>query len=298
MSFLTTSSRDIVKPLQYVEEGTTAATYGVTPTSSPAFTAAGINTEISLDPAIVSEQIRALGSEDFADIVKTQEAYAFTLRSNILNTTLAKYGTQAVGATGTIGASLSFLFSKFIDGVEYYTIMKGCRPISTRLSSARGLWTLEQTYHCKEIIKEINTANAGLTTPTFITTIPAGAPLKHQDVANPFTYNSIVYPERSFNLTVTRDVATLQINGQLQDQYSEAAVRSIAWDAEVYKKTTIIKDEYHDQTKRVFTYKIGASETITLTDAVITGYNERHVGGSTDAAIETISGTARTVGIA
>ena len=39
------TTQDIVKPLQYIEEGTSEATFGVMPTS-PTFVAAGINTDI------------------------------------------------------------------------------------------------------------------------------------------------------------------------------------------------------------------------------------------------------------
>jgi hypothetical protein len=295
MSFNVTTSRDIVKPLQFVEEGTTAAAYGITPTS-PAFIAAGINTEISVDPTVVSEQIRALALEDYADSVKVTENYAFTLRSNILNSVLAKYGFNAVGATGTIGASLTFLFSKNIDGVENYTIMRGCRPVSTTLSVNRGLAVLEQTWHAKDIAKEV-TAH-GLTTPTFITAVPSGSPYNHTGQVNPFTYNSIVYPERSFSSTVTRDLSLLEVNGALQVLFSKAAVRNISWNVETYKKSIVLKDEMHDQTKRVMTYKLGTAETITYTDAQITSYSERHTGGDSTAAIESIGGIARLVAIA
>jgi len=297
MSFNITTARDITKPLQYVEEGTTAALYGVSP-SSAAFVAAGINTEITLDPNVVSEQIRALGLEDFADIVKTQEAYAFSLRSNILNTTLAKYGTEAVGGTGTIGASLLFAFSYSLDGTQNYALLRGCRPVSTTLSVNRGLWTLDQTWHAKSINKEVATANGGLTTPTFVTAVPSGSPLKHQDGVSPFNWNSVVFSERSFSITVTRDLALLESNGDVQVLFSKAANRSITWSAEVYKESAVIKDDYHDQQKRVLTYKVGASDVATLTDSVITGLTQRHTGGDSSALIESLTGVARTLAIA
>ena len=297
MSFNVTTVRDVVKPLQFVEEGTTAVTFGVPPVSA-AFIAAGINTEISLDPRVVSETIRALGLEDWADSVKTQESYAFTLRSNLLNTILPKYGVNAVGGTGTIGASLLFAYSKYIDGVQYYTLMKGCRPISTTLTLNRGLWSLDQTFSAKSIDKEILTADGGLTTPTWVTSIPAGSPLKHQDATNVFSWGGTVFPERSFSTTVTRDLAMLDINGEVQTLFTKAAIRDIAWSIETYKKAVTIKDDYHDQTERGMVYKIGAAGTLTYTDAVITSYGERLIGGDSSALIESISGNARTLVLA
>jgi len=296
MSFNITTTRDIVKPFQYVEEGTTAATYGVIP-SSPTFIAAGINTDIELNPNIVADKIRALGLEDYADSVKTQENYAFSLTSKILNTTISKYGIQAVGGAGTIGASLAFLFSKYIDGTEYYTKITGARPISTTLSVARNTWTLEQNYHCKEILDEVTSHGIG-GVPVFVTSVPSGSPLKHQDGASPFVWNSIVYPERSFSATFVRDLSLLEINGDVLVSYSKAAMRNISWNAEVFKKSNVLATEAYDHTKRTLTYKIGSSEVMTFTEAKILGYVEKHSATENTPAIEAISGEARAVNLA
>ncbi len=295
MSFNVTTLRDVVKPLQYVEEGTTAALYGTTPTS-PTLTAAGINVEVTFDPSTVSETIRALGSEDVSDAVKTQEAYAFTLRSNILNTNLAKYGTEAVGGgSGSIDASLSFMFSRYLDGTEYYTQAVGCRPISTTLSVNRGLWTLDQTWHAQEIKDE--TSSDPLTGATYVSAIPSGSPIKHQDDATPFGWNSVDFSERSFSFTVTRDLSLLEANGNVLVLFSKPSMRTISWTAEVYKKSTAILTDYYDQTERTMTYEI-STETATFGNAWITGHSTRLSGDDSSAEIESITGSARTVTIA
>lgn len=295
MSFLVTTRRDIVKPLQFVAEGTSAATYGVTPTS-PTFIAAGINTEITLDPNILYEKILALGLEDYADSIKTQENYAFSLKSKIFNTTLAKQCVNAVSAAGTAAEHLSFLYSKYIDGTEYFTRMVGCRPISATLSVSRALWELDMTWHTQEIKDEV-TAH-GLTSPTFITAVPTNTPLIHSDAANPFTWNAIVYPERRFSMTVTRDLSLLEINGNVLVQFSKVANRNISFNIDSYKKSTILLTDYYDQTKRTASYKIGASEVMTFTSAVITDYSESHSGSTNDAAIESLTCEAKAVNIA
>lgn len=291
MSFNVTTKRDVVKPLQYVEEGTTAATYGVTP-SSPVFVAAGINSEINLDPAVAYEHVDALGLEDFANSVKTGEAYAFTLRSNFFNSTLAKYGINAAGGTGTIGASLSFLFSKNIDGTEYFTRAVGCRPVSTTLNVARGRWELDMTWHAQEIKDEVSAH--GLTTPTFVTAVPTTAPWTHNDsAANPFTWNAITYPERRFSTTITRDLSLLEVNGQLLVQFSKAAHRDISFAVETYKKTTALLTDYYDYTSRAASYVLkSATSTLSFTNARLTDYREVQAATNRDPAIESITGFA------
>lgn len=297
MSFVPTTARDIVKPLQYTEEGTTAATYGVTP-SSPTFTAAGINVEITVDPRIISEKIRALGSEDYADSVKTGENYAFSMKSKMLNTTLAKYGIQAASGTGTIGASLSFVYSKYVDGTQTYYRMVGCRPISTTISVNRGLWDLDMTFDCQEIKDPVTTSDGGLSGMTWITSIPSGSPLTHYDQSAPFTWNSTNYLDRSFSLTVTRDLSKLEVNGYVLAQHSRAALRNISWSAEVVQKNTSLFTDHVDQTERTHTYKIGTAETITLTNSRITGYRTIESGSNSDPTYESLSGEASAVAIA
>ena len=293
MSFNVTTRRDIVKPLQYVAEGTTAATYGVTPTS-PTFIAAGLNTEITLDPGIVYQKVYALGLEDYADSIKTQENYAFSLKSNIANTTLAKFGIAAVNAAGTVAEHLSFSYSKYIDGTEYYTRIVGCKNVSTTLSVSRGLWEMDQVWHCQEIKDETTSAVAGA---TYVSTPPTITPLSHQDGASPFTWNSTVYPERRFSMTVTRDLSLLEINGNVLVQFAKAANRNISFNVDSYKKSTALLTDYYDQTQRTASYKIG-TETATFTSAKITGYRESHSGTNNEANIESLTCEAESVAIA
>jgi len=294
MSFNVTTKRDIVHPLQYVAEGTSAATYGLRP-SSPTFIAAGLNVEITLDPNIISEKVMALGLEDYADSIKTQENFAFSLKSNIFNTTLAKYGIQAANGAGTIGEHLTFLFSKKLDGTTNYTEINGCKAISTTLSVARGLWELDMTFHCQEILDETVSTIAGA---TYVTTPPSTTPFTHQDGASPFNWNSVVTFERSFNMTVTRDLSLLEINGDVLVQFAKASQRNISFNVEVYKKAATILTDYYNATQRTATYKIGASDVATFTNAKIVGYTESHSGTNTGGAIENLSCESESVNIA
>jgi hypothetical protein len=136
-----------------------------------------------------------------------------------------------------------------------------------------------------------------LTTPSFITVPPSGSPFKHQDSATPFTWNSVVFPERSFSTTVTRDLSLLEVNGQVQVVFSKSAQRNISWNAETYKKSNVIKDDYHDQLKRAMIYSVGG-QAMTYVDALITGFSTNHSGSSSDAQIESISGQAKGVTLA
>ena len=289
------TTQDVIKPLQYVEEGTTAATFGVTP-SSPTYVAAGINTEVSLDPDIQKEDVLTLGKLDIHEQIKTGERFTFNLKSDISDTVLAKYGVQTPGGAGTIDASLSFLHSFNIDGTEQFQEMLGCRPINTTLSVDRGNWKLDQTWLCQEIKDPAASGPAG---STFITAPPSAAPITHGDQADPFTWDAVVYDTSSISLSVAFDLAQLEVNGQLQIQSSRAATRRITADVEVYLRDNLLWPDNNALTKiATALIKIGSGDTATLTDSRIVDYDKPLSATSTEPIKERLSIESEAVAIA
>lgn len=289
------TTQDIVKPLQYIEEGTTAASFGVMPTS-PTFVAAGINTEVSLDPDIQKEDVLTLGKLDIHEQVKTGERFAFNLKSDISDLVLANYGVNTPNGTGTIDASVAFLYSFNIDGTEQFQTMLGCRPSSTSLSVDRGNWKLDQTWVCQEITDPAASGPAG---STFITAPPSAAPITHADQADPFTWDAVVYDTSSISLSVAFDLAQLEVNGQLQIQESRAATRRITADVEVYLKDNLLWPDNNALTKvTTALIKIGTGDTATLTDSRIVDYDRPLSATATDPIKERISIESEAVAIA
>lgn len=294
-----TTKKDIVKPLQYVEEAantiTTPTSYGTTPTASPTFVAAGLNTEITLNPDVVHQDVDVLGSEDVVDAVKTGELYTFTTRFNPTDSVLINYGLVAGAGTGTIDASLSFVFSEKLDGTENYTFLKGCRPTSTTLSLERGTWNVDMTWICKEITTP--SSSHGLTTPTFVS-IPTASPLTHTDAgSDPFTWNSVATPERRFSTTVTREMSVLSVNGEDKITFAKPTSRRIEFSVDAFVKNTTLMTDFKAKTARAATYKFSSSpsKTLTYSNCVITGYSSARSATTTDAFVESI--TARAEGL-
>jgi len=289
------TTQDIVKPLQYIEEGTTAATFGVMPTS-PTFIAAGINTDISLDPDIQKEDVLTLGKLDIHEQVKTGERFTFNLKSDISDLVLANYGVNTPNGTGTIDASVAFLYSYNEDATEQFQTMLGCRPITTTLSVDRANWKLDQTWLCKDITDPSASGPVG---STFITAPPSAAPITHADQADPFTWDSVVYDTSSISLSVAFDLAQLEVNGQLQIQSSRAATRRITADVEVYLKDGLLWPDNNALTKvTTALIKIGTGDTATLTDSRIVDYDRPLSATSTDVIKERISIESEAVAIA
>lgn len=299
-----TTKRDIVKELQFVTEGdsvTDASLYGSTPSSST-FALAGNNTEINIQPDVQHMDVSVLGSEDVIDAVKTQSLYAFTLRNNPISLTLWKYLWQSSG-TGLVSpdASLSFTYSYYLDGTEYYQHMRGCRPTSGTLSVSRGMWDQTMTFVCKDITIP-NTTDGNTGTPSYQTTETSTAPILHSSGGgSPFTWNAVTYGERSFSTTVTRNMAVMAVNGETDITYTKATDRSITFTADVFAGTasneTTLYTDYEGKTARSASYKFNSSGPVTLTYAncVITDYGFTHSAGSSDALIETITARAESV---
>lgn len=298
-----TGKHDIVKELQWVSEGntvTTPANYGVTPTS-PTFNLVGNNTEISLRPDVKMLTVDVLGTEDIIDAVKTESLYAFSIKFNPIDTALWKYVWNANGQTSGPDSSLSFVYSYYLNGTEYYQVLKGCRPTSGTMSLSRGMWECDMTFIAKDIT--VPSTSSGITgTPVYQTGETSSSPIIHTDGGgSPFTWNAVSYAERSFSTTITREMAVMSINGDTDITYCKPVKRSISFTADVFAGTasnqTSMYTDYEAKTARTASYKFTSSpsKTFTFTNARISDYSFTHAAGSNDALIESITAIAESV---
>ena len=295
-----TTKKDFVLPLQYVSEGdsiTTPANFGVTP-SSPTYIAAGRVLELQINRDITDTPVNVLGDEDVFDSIKNEELYTFTVKSQIYDTNLLAYGIEPCGGgAGSIDESLSFKFSKNLAGTEYFTKMTGCRCTSTTLSLSMGAWEMDQTWVCQDI--SIDNTTDPDTTPTNITSIPTTTVWRHQDTGStPFTWNSTNFGERSFGMTVTRDLATYKVNGQSTILYTKPSHRGIDVSIDVIRNTTTLLTDFENKTERTFSYELNnGTAQLDFTGGVITSWDERHTATDTDILIEPVTIRAEAVTI-
>ena len=294
------SKRDFVKVLQYVGEGdtvTTPANYAAAITS-PTFIAVGKVTDINLQPDVQHGDTDVLGNEDIIDAVKTGELYSFQITFEMINTTLINYAFSASGGgTGSIDESLTFMFSEYIDGTENYTAMYGCRPTSCTWSLERGMWIANMTFICKEITVPSSTSPWNASTPTFASETST-ATMSHSGAgADPFTWNSVAFPEGRFSTTVTRGMAVQAVNGTNQIVYCKSSTRRIDFAVDVFVKNNTLETDWLAKTERTAGYSISTSpdDDFAFTSCVITSYNSQKSASSTDAFRESI--TARAAGV-
>ena len=300
-----TTKRDIVKPIQYVSEGNTVTSptlYGTTPWSST-FTLVGNNTEISPVLDVQHLDTSVLGSEDVIDAVKSQSLYTFGISFHPINTTLWSHvwNACASGSTPNPDISLSFTYSYKLDGTQYYQHIRGARPTSGTLAINRGMWDCNMTWICKDItIPNSTDGNTG--TPTYNSSETTSAAIIHTDGGGaPFTFNSQNYGERSFSTTVTRAMSVMAVNGETDITYTKASARTITFNTDVFAGTTgaitSLYTDYEAKTARAFSYKFttSPSKTLTYSNAILTGYDEKKAAGNTDALVISLTGRSESV---
>lgn len=296
------TKRDIVKVLQYIGEGdtvTTPADYAKA-IVNPTFIAVGKVTDINLQPDIQHNDTDVLGNEDLIDAVKTGELYAFQITYEMINTTLIDFGISASGGgTGSIDESLTFMFSELLDGVEHFTAMYGARPTSTTISLERNVWVASITYICKEITQPNSTSPWDGETPVHASETST-ATMSHSGAgADPFTWNSITYPEGRFSCTVTRGMAIQMVNGTDKIIYCKASTRRIDFTVDVFIKTNIIEADWLAKTSRAAGYSISTSpdDDLAFVGCIITSHSRQKTATNADAFKESITVRAESVSI-
>jgi len=299
-----TTKRDIVNPLCYDGEGdavTTPANYGVTATSA-AFIIVGNTQEINPQPDIQHIDTMQLGSEDIVDAVKSGSLYAFNFKYLPIDTTLAKFVTNAAGTgVGSIDESISLAWAERLNGVTHFNLVKGFIGTSITGTLSRGVWEFDITGIAKDITIAATTDPAP-GTPTYPNETGT-SPITHSDGgASPFTWNANAYGERRFSFTVTRDLAIMAVNGEDDIVYAKNAGRNITFSTDIFTGTLTsdpreLQTDWEAKTARAATYEIG-SNALTFTNAVLTSWGRTHAAGTTDAVIETITARAEACALA
>jgi len=244
--------------------------------------------------------VAGLGSEDLLDAVATTNAYAFTITYNPIDGALWKFLWDASAAgTDNPRESLSFTYSYYLDGTEYFRHIRGARPINGTMSVARGLWECSMTFFAKDITIP-NTTDGNPGTPVYQSAETSSAAVGHLDAgASPFTLNSVNYGDKRFSISCSRSIALEDVNGEADVVYSKLNDRRVTWSADVLIGTgsneTSIETLFENKTKCPMTYSFDGVDTFTTANNVLTSYSESVSAGNTDAIIASIAGRSESV---
>lgn len=287
----TTSGQLIKYPLQYVEE----STEGTTPTASPTFITAGFVESLSIKINGNFIDISQLATEDLLAIIQGNQVYEWQVKLHITSSTYIKYALNAqnvASPAGTISATLSHMFSIYLNGTENFILLKGCRANSITISTEIGK-AIDVTIEwvSKTIIQAITTANAGLTTPTFVSVTATGAVWSWiTGTTAPATWNGSGIDAVKISITVNRNTKSDHTLGNLDPHSSQSHGRRASGDITVLWTTSTgsaMETDFRAGTSRTMTWILkDAVSTITLTGTVLVDRAVDLGADDTEATVE------------
>lgn len=304
MAQIVSSQVDVQKPIQYYAEGlsSTASNFAKAVPSSTSFTVIGKNAKFTYTDDITTEQLRKVGSVNRVDSVLTGKQGTLDITTNVTDDDLdfIKYCfNDADGTTATVSSSLAFVYSYKVAGTETFRILRGCLPTSASLNvTNRGLVELQATFTVFSPDNETQSANGGLTTPTFGSVSSSTVWSHSSGGSSPFTWDSVSYRERGFTLNVSYEYTTLDSSGDLTVQWATISKKEVSGSASIFKKDLLLQADVTAHNKVTASRVIKTSvATVTFTSAVFDGHSYNADGDSSDATLEELNFTANSVAI-
>lgn len=304
MAQIVSSQVDVQKPIQYYAEGlsSTASNFAKAVPSSTSFTVIGKNAKFTYTDDITTEQLRKVGSVNRVDSVLTAKSGTLSITTNVTDDDLdfIKYCfNDADGTTATVSSSLAFVYSYKVAGTETFRILRGCLPTSASLNvTNRGLVELQATFTVFSPDDETQSANGGLTTPTFGSVSSSTVWSHSSGGSSPFTWDSVTYREKGFSLSVNYEYTILDSSGDLTVQWAGISKKEVSGSASVFKKDLLLQADVTAQNQVTASRVIKTSvATVTFTSAVLDGHSYNADGDSSDATIEELGFTANSVAI-
>jgi len=278
----------------YIEE----ATFGTTPVASPAFIWAGPIQDMSENTDINSLDYRQIGDRDIQSMIKTGEAYSFSLKFFPLTTALMKYGINLPAGIGTIEKSLSFIKAQKIDNVVMWTLYKGSRCNSIDVEVAMdGAVEVTMNFLCADITTPA--ASNGLTTPTF-GAAGAGQPMTNiSGGSSPFTFDGTPHDVARLKFSVTQNLQVVKPNGELKAKFIEPTNREVTIDFDTWLTAVADMTTAKSLTVKQGTYTLNATGpiTATFTDIYLNAFNTADSPTANETKMISYSGRAKGVAV-
>ena len=303
INFVPTAPWLFLKPPQYVEE----TSFGVTP-ASPVFKLMGSITGISPNIGITKEVVRSVGRRDPTTQTKMMEVFSGSFKYRPFASDFLKYGVNLPNdatPAGTNAASVTILWSQLINNVEKYFILQGCKTdkISVEISKDGGVVVGQDLRWSKTYMFQANATAAGITTPTYISTIPNTQPWSSlTGGANPFTIEGTVWPVDRLKVDVNQNLFSISPNGSSSVEYLGAGIREISVDFDTWNYNSVLHDYLMnlDLVDMVYTVRYDATTptTLTFTDVGFDSRSWNFEGTAKDAQREGITGTPNSVVLA
>ena len=295
MSYPITTSLNVVKELQWVQE----VTRGTTP-AAPVFKSIPTR-EFAPTTSVENIKYRKLGSPDIYKGIKVNEMYDFSISYAPIDTELLG---AMINLTGTENRDKSYTFvlsqKQNVTGTltEQYQIVRGASISSCTITVNSGEIVVVDSDWIASSISDWATTS-GLTTPTFASAMTATPWTSTATGASPLTFNSVQYDVRNFSTTINQNPDRVQVVGQSQTTWVQPTIREITIDMDVVYKDTTLQADTKTLTPRTMTMQLNSTgpKTLTYTDVYLESYDETVSADDTSAKVVSYTGFAQAVSI-
>jgi len=242
--------------------------------------------------------VAQLGPEDLAKLVEGMRSFESSITFFSSSTATdeaffqrciqaANYGTPA----GTISETFTIAFSYYINGTEFYVLMKGTRAKSVAIKAALGsAHEITVDFVHMDIIKPISTADAGLTTPVWITVFNAGT--IHDWLSGgttPVTVIGTVIDATEFGCTINRNSAPDYTLGNPKPHSTQPHGRRISGDFKHLHTAVTMETNYETPTSGTILFVLATGiSTLTISNASLKSLGRDAGADDTEATVEDI----------
>ena len=288
---LVTQRHYTVQP-QYVVEGHTPATYGVTPTL-PVYVQALADASLEQTSSPTTAVSRQTGDPDRqqSDLVRKGNSVVLRGKLQDADESLLTWATKKPdGLAGGPDESRTFLNAyKNSAGNTVYQVWKGCKPTNCVVSVTADYTTVELTM---SYLSREETETAQTTLDSSIT----HAPLTQADVpSSGFSYNGSAQEFKTGSVTVSYEEAMQDSAGSVEVLYRSPATRTVSGSLDLFKTGGSNEDDAEAHTARAAVLRLSASITLTFAGLVWEQSGEDVRGDSSEATMETRAFTADSV---
>jgi hypothetical protein len=279
----TTTPQLFVKTPQYIEE----VTEGTTP-ATPAFASCGPVKTLSLMIDGKWVDVSQIGSEDLISIIQGLTDYQIKMKLAILNSTFIKYAINAANPgtpAGTISASLSILWSIYLNNVENFIIAKGARAKTFAITMEKGKADeVDIEFECTGITTPNTTGPSGAS----YAATPSGTVLGHLDGgANPVSIGGTGVLAQKITINVNRNTSPDYVLGSSDPISTKPHGRRITGTIDVLWTNVTQETSFKTPTIANIVVVLKASgPTITMANAPIKTYKREADSDGTDSIIE------------
>jgi hypothetical protein len=293
--FTPTAGWQFVKVPQYVEE-----TAFEVPPSSPTYIAPGNVMTINPTRDVDVDENRYLGSRDLKSQIQLGMKYAIEFEYKPSDITLMKYGTEYPASTGTNAKSLSFVWSRLLNGAEKFIEVRGavCDKISFSISRKGGV-SCTQSWMAKSISNYLTAPASPVTTPTYAST-PVTTPWSGITTSTtPVTINAVSYPASEFKFDVSQNPVTIDPIGTPSFDFAGPGNRDVTLSFTTWSKDGTLIDDLTNFTARSVSLTLavvaGVTYTATFGNVKFNSYKTSDSAGANEFKMETFDAKAETI---